>query len=301
MDSPAANTDRSPIILVHGAANSSSVWTFWEQDLIAHGWSTHAINLRGHGAVAGVDLSQTSMDDYAGDVIALARQSKDLPVLIGWSMGGLVAMMAAVEGKAAACITLAPSMPARRTDQSVELRYGEFTAEEYGITSRDPKEQPAMPDLDIEERAIALASLGRESRFARDQRKRGIIIESLPCPLLNRYGHAGYSVARPSLRQSLAQGGPSQRRRGLTLGLSFEQTLACQSCTRRAAVATANPVPPIGSWPIPGRVEAVTSNLLNSQHQVSLAVRNVQDTITKLHRNSRGPGYMGPYRTKEPF
>ncbi|MCZ6866818.1 MAG: hypothetical protein O7E55_05750, partial [Chloroflexi bacterium] len=33
-------------------------------------------------------------------------------------------------------------------------------------------------------RAIALASLGRESRFARDQRKRGIIIEALPCPLL---------------------------------------------------------------------------------------------------------------------
>ena len=124
------------------------------------------------------------MDDYVGDVIALAGQLNDLPVLIGWSMGGLVAMMAAVEGKAAACITLAPSMPARRTDQSVELRYGEFTAEEYGITSRDPKEQPAMPDLDIEERAIALASLGRESRFARDQRKRGIIIESLPCPLL---------------------------------------------------------------------------------------------------------------------
>ena len=184
MNPLAANTDRSPIILVHGAANSSSVWTFWEQELIANGWSTHAINLRGHGAVAGVDLSQTSMDDYAGDVIALAGQLKDPPVLIGWSMGGLVAMMAAAEGKAAACITLAPSMPARRTDPSVELRYGEFTAEEYGITSRDPKEQPGMPDLDIDERAIALASLGRESRFARDQRKRGIIIEALPCPLL---------------------------------------------------------------------------------------------------------------------
>ena len=110
MNPLAANTDRSPIILVHGAANSSSVWTFWEQELIANGWSTHAINLRGHGAVAGVDLSQTSMDDYAGDVIALAGQLKDLPVLIGWSMGGLVAMMAAAEGKAAACITLAPSM-----------------------------------------------------------------------------------------------------------------------------------------------------------------------------------------------
>jgi hypothetical protein len=41
-----------------------------------------------------------------------------------------------------------------------------------------------MPDLDREERLIALASLGRESRRARDERGRGIVIPSLPCPLL---------------------------------------------------------------------------------------------------------------------
>src|SRR5262245_41894859 len=41
-----------------------------------------------------------------------------------------------------------------------------------------------MPDLDHDERRIALASLGRESRLARDERQRGIIIEALPCPLL---------------------------------------------------------------------------------------------------------------------
>ena len=31
---------------------------------------------------------------------------------------------------------------------------------------------------------MALASLGRESRLARDERQRGIVIETLPCPLL---------------------------------------------------------------------------------------------------------------------
>ena len=41
-----------------------------------------------------------------------------------------------------------------------------------------------MPDLDLEERRIALASLAKESRHARDERKRGIVIQSLPCPLL---------------------------------------------------------------------------------------------------------------------
>lgn len=42
----------------------------------------------------------------------------------------------------------------------------------------------AIPDLDREERAIALASLSRESRLARDERRRGIVIEDLCCPLL---------------------------------------------------------------------------------------------------------------------
>ena len=41
-----------------------------------------------------------------------------------------------------------------------------------------------MPDLDSEERGLALSSLCRESRLARDQRRQGIIIESLLCPLL---------------------------------------------------------------------------------------------------------------------
>jgi pimeloyl-ACP methyl ester carboxylesterase len=99
-------------------------------------------------------------------------------------MGGLVAMMVAAKGDAAACIGLAPSTPTLKLDATVDVRDGEFGAEEYGITSDDPADQRAMPDLDMEERNVALASLGRESRYARDERKAGIVIESLPCPLL---------------------------------------------------------------------------------------------------------------------
>jgi pimeloyl-ACP methyl ester carboxylesterase len=93
-------------------------------------------------------------------------------------------MMVAARSLASACIALAPSLPAQRVDPSIPLRKGEFTSAEYGIISLNPNDQPAMPDLDPEERRIALASLARESRYARDERKRGIVIESLPCPLL---------------------------------------------------------------------------------------------------------------------
>jgi pimeloyl-ACP methyl ester carboxylesterase len=124
------------------------------------------------------------MRDYANDAVRLVGQLKRRPVLVGWSMGGLVAMMAAMTGGVTACVGLAPSMPARTVDTSLPLRSGVFNAEEYGITSRDPDDQPAMPDLDREERQIALASLGPESRLARDERQRGVVVASLPVPLL---------------------------------------------------------------------------------------------------------------------
>ena len=79
---------------------------------------------------------------------------------------------------------LAPSTPAARRDAGVEVRPGVFGPEEYGITSEDPADQPTMPDLDIEERVTAIESLSPESRAARDDRKAGIVIDALPCPLL---------------------------------------------------------------------------------------------------------------------
>jgi hypothetical protein len=48
-----------------------------------------------------------------------------------------------------------------------------------------------MPDLNTDERRIALSSLGQESRMARDERKRGITIERLQCPLLLITGSGG--------------------------------------------------------------------------------------------------------------
>jgi pimeloyl-ACP methyl ester carboxylesterase len=171
-------------VLVHGAANSAHVWAHWQPMLAERGYASHAIDLRGHGESSALELSHTSMRDYADDVASFVR-GQPACVLMGWSMGGLVAMMVA-EGatNVRACIGLAPSTPAKSEDDRVDLHSGEFDAREYGITSDNPDDQPAMPDLDREERIVALSSLGRESRRARDARARGIVVRSLACPLL---------------------------------------------------------------------------------------------------------------------
>jgi pimeloyl-ACP methyl ester carboxylesterase len=118
----------------------------------------------GHGASEVGDLGTTSMADYADDVVTLARTLRRPPILIGWSMGGLVAMMAAAMCDAQACVGLAPSTASRSRDRSIPLRAGVFGAEEYGIVDRDPDRQPSMADLDREECVVAIESLGLESR-----------------------------------------------------------------------------------------------------------------------------------------
>ena len=181
---PAQPAEHLPIVLIHGAANSSFVWTYWQQALAERGHASYAVNLRGHGPNEDIDLSDTSMRDYADDVQSCIEELNARPIVMGWSMGGLIAMMVAADGQAAACVGLAPSTPTRKLDSSIEIRQGEFGAEEYGITSDHTDDQPAMADLSHTERKLALASLRPESRRARDERKAGIVIETLPCPLL---------------------------------------------------------------------------------------------------------------------
>ncbi|MDA1188327.1 MAG: alpha/beta hydrolase [Chloroflexi bacterium] len=176
------------MVLIHGAANSAVAWTYWQSELATRGWASHAVDLRGHGKSVPFDLSETSMSDYVSDVASVASQLREPPVLVGWSMGGLVAMMAASAEIGVACVALAPSLPVREINPIIRLRKGVFGPEEYGVVPTSPEERSSMPDLDDEERAVALASCGNESRYARDERKRGIVIESLPCPLLTVRG-----------------------------------------------------------------------------------------------------------------
>ena len=108
-------SDHPPIVLIHGAANSAAVWTLWQPRLSEAGWASHAIDLSGHGASPSLDLSHTTMADYADDVRRFAAALGVQPIVIGWSMGGLVSIMVASTGDAAACVALEPSPPPARS------------------------------------------------------------------------------------------------------------------------------------------------------------------------------------------
>ena len=125
------------------------------------------------------------MQDYSDAVVNAAVRLPGPVALCGWSMGGLVALLA-VRGIAPHSVVLIEaSAPAevQGFDPRVELLPGTFDPEaSYG---RFPPGMPSRP----------------ESALARAERKRGISVPSLPCPSLVVYGDSfreerGTSIAR---------------------------------------------------------------------------------------------------------
>jgi len=186
---PSETTDKPPVIFVHGAGTSAPVWTSWQATFVEAGWPTHNLDLRGHGDSTPMDLSRTSIFDYVANVNTVAGQLRSPPVVVGWSMGGHIAVIAASQGGYAGCIALDPDPPVCTVDESVELVYGQHTPEDIGYTLEgNPDLLPHMPDLTTAERRIAQSSLSNESELMGSERRRGIPIDDMPCPMLEILG-----------------------------------------------------------------------------------------------------------------
>jgi pimeloyl-ACP methyl ester carboxylesterase len=107
--------------MVHGAFCGG--WTFdrFRRPFEALGHEVLTPDLRGHGAEDSLgSVTNVSMTDYARDIAQVCSRLDVAPILIGHSMGGLVAQLAARRAKVRALILLAPSPPWGVTSSSVE-------------------------------------------------------------------------------------------------------------------------------------------------------------------------------------
>ena len=153
------------LLLVHGAG--SGPWVFHEWALAFPRLDMVAIDLQEN-----LDIRRAGMRDYAAAVVVAAARLRQPAALCGWSMGGLVALQAALTMRPDSVILLESSPPGevQGFNPDVALREGTFDPEEaYG---RFPVGQRARP----------------ESLLARAERKRGISIPEIPGRSLVVYG-----------------------------------------------------------------------------------------------------------------
>jgi pimeloyl-ACP methyl ester carboxylesterase len=108
---PDQPTDRPPLLMVHGIAHAA--WCFVEHWLPAAaqaGYPAHAVSLRGHGGSAGGrHLRRTVMRDYVHDVLQTIPELPEPPVLIGHSMGAIVAQLVAERYQPRGLVLLTPA------------------------------------------------------------------------------------------------------------------------------------------------------------------------------------------------
>ncbi|WP_048886550.1 alpha/beta fold hydrolase [Aurantiacibacter atlanticus] len=88
--------DRSnpSIIFLHGGGQNRHSWRRTAQLVSESGWHTTAFDMRGHGDTGWSENRQYALSDYVEDLEAVARAVGQPAVLIGASLGGIVALLA---------------------------------------------------------------------------------------------------------------------------------------------------------------------------------------------------------------
>jgi pimeloyl-ACP methyl ester carboxylesterase len=144
------------LLLVHGAGSGPWAFAGWEDTF--RDAQVVAVDLQ-----AGVDVARASVADYAGAVVRAASELPRPLALVGWSLGGLVALVAAHRIEPATLVLLDASPPLEVQGlRDVEPQVGTF----------DPVEHGAQLPPGMRHR--------RESSFAMGQRDRGVSASPLP-------------------------------------------------------------------------------------------------------------------------
>jgi pimeloyl-ACP methyl ester carboxylesterase len=101
----------APLLFVHGYFGRAIAFERMMAWFASRGHLCCAPDLRGHGdSLPDCDLGRVSIYDYTADVVKIAR-AMDSPIIIGHSMGGLIAQLAATKSCARGIVLLAPAPP----------------------------------------------------------------------------------------------------------------------------------------------------------------------------------------------
>jgi pimeloyl-ACP methyl ester carboxylesterase len=87
----------APVIFTHGFGQNRHAWTASAMHLAAREWYTITIDGRGHGDSQWQADGNYDLNQFAVDLALIARAQSSPPVLVGASMGGLLAMLTEAE------------------------------------------------------------------------------------------------------------------------------------------------------------------------------------------------------------
>lgn len=192
------------IFMIHGMWGGAWCWSNYQDFFESRGYRAIATTLPYHDmdpqGIPDARLGSLSLLDYADALEREVRRLDDAPILMGHSMGGLLAQILASRGQARAAVLLAPASPAGimpltlsvvRSFWATQLRWGcwrkpmrqSFAAAAYSMLHLlPPQQQREIYDRLVYESGRATFEIGywpldRTAASHVDQRK-------VTCPVL---------------------------------------------------------------------------------------------------------------------
>jgi pimeloyl-ACP methyl ester carboxylesterase len=118
-----ARTGKPPVVLLHGAFADHDSFRGWVGRIAEAGHHALAPARRGRAGVGPAKAAGLTFADYVQDTIVVLDTLDEPAVLVGHSLGALVAQRLAEQGRARAIVLIAPAPPAMLTAQAVALRH----------------------------------------------------------------------------------------------------------------------------------------------------------------------------------
>ncbi|HEX6533845.1 MAG TPA: alpha/beta fold hydrolase [Gemmatimonadaceae bacterium] len=117
----APGSSRPPVLYIHGMFGGAWMFESFARRLAACGWPGAAIDLRGHGDGRRVpDVGRVSVREYIDDAMVAAR-ALGRPIVIGHSMGGLLAQKLAEADAVRAAVLVCAAPPRGISPMSLQL------------------------------------------------------------------------------------------------------------------------------------------------------------------------------------
>jgi pimeloyl-ACP methyl ester carboxylesterase len=110
---PQRESDKAPVLFVHGAWHGAWCWDEYFLDFFAEkGYRALALSLRGHGnSSAPKSMRLCSIADFVDDVESVANSLPEPPVVVGHSLGGFVVQKYLESHDTPAAVLLASAPP----------------------------------------------------------------------------------------------------------------------------------------------------------------------------------------------
>jgi len=185
------------IVFIHMSWGGMWAFDYYIKFFVQAGYNAHALDLRGHGKSGG-SVSGATMQDYVDDIRTVIIELRiQNTIIIGHSMGGLIALMYSAQYGSLATVSLdgSPTLEAQETSERKKYP-ASYTPQDSGMPTNPIKAMFMLPDIYPWCLMKMKKKLKTESGVARSERKKGVSVpkERLKQPLLFIGAEKGISL-----------------------------------------------------------------------------------------------------------